>query len=211
MLPTPHLDRLRTQLRQMPELITLAHLALLPGSGRRGARVSGATRTAPLPCRIDVLSAIGPTSAAAVTDPYGDQAVEPGLGILAGWAQVVLDDRRRANDWSAWARPHGRATERTVSVAIKVLLLHLDWSADRPYARDLAEEIGQLHAHLNRITGQPFAGLARRQPCPRCHLLTVAVRPDGMRECSSPDCWAVLSEQEYADRAEQALAELAAA
>ncbi|MER5350614.1 hypothetical protein ABT093_09810 [Kitasatospora sp. NPDC002551] len=210
MLPAPHLDRLRTQLGQLPELITLAHLALLPGSGRRGARVSGATRTAPLPCRLDVLSLLGPT-ATAVHDPHGDQDPAPGLDLLTSWARVVIDDRQRANDWSGWVRPVGHDGERTVSVAVKVLLLHLPFAASRPYARDLAEEIGRLHAHLNRITGSPLAGPARRQPCPRCHLLTITTRPDGMRECSSPDCWAVLSEQEYADRAEQVLGELAAA
>lgn len=211
MIPAPIVNRLRSQLNELPELITLTPLALLPSSGQRGARVSGATRTAPLPCRVDVLSVIGPTSAA-VHDPHGDQDPTPGLDLLASWARAVIDDRQRANDWTGWARPAGREGERTVSVAVKVLLLHLDFAASRPYARDLAEEIGRLHAHLNRITGWPLqTGPARRRPCPRCHLLTVTVRPDGMRDCSNPDCWAVLSADEYADRAKQTLAALAAA
>jgi hypothetical protein len=211
MLPAPHLDRLRTQLQQLPELITLTHLALLPGSGRRGARVSGATRTAPLPCRVDVLSLIGPT-APAVHDEHGDQDDTPGLDLLAEWARAVIDDRQRANDWSAWVRPAGHDREVTVSRAVKTLLLHLDFAASRAYARDLADEIGRLHSHLNRACGGPLqTGPARRHVCPRCHLMTVTVRPDGMRECSAPDCRAVLTTDEYADRVEQTLSELAAA
>ncbi|WP_224274032.1 hypothetical protein [Streptomyces sp. LS1784] len=211
MLPTPHLDRLRTQLGQLPELIVLAHLALQPGSGRRGARVSGATRTAPLPCRVDVLSLIGPTAEAGVHDDHGDQDQTPGLDLLVDWARTVLEDRQAANDWSGWVRPAGHDWERTVSRAVKVLLFHLDWAAGRPYARDLADEIGQLHDHLNRAAGQPIAAPARRQVCPTCQHLTITIRADGMRECTNDDCRSVRSEQEYADRAEQVLEELAAA
>ncbi|WBP89509.1 hypothetical protein [Kitasatospora cathayae] len=212
MLPAQLVDRLRTQLRQLPELIALAHLALQPGSGRRGARVSGATRTAPLPCRVDVLSLVGPTATDTVHDQHGDQDQTPGLDLLASWARTVIADRQRANDWTAWVRPAGHHWERTVSVAVKTLLLHLDFAASRPYARDLADEIGRLHGHLNRAAGMPIAtDVQRRQACPRCQLLTVTVRPDGMRECSALDCQAVLSGQEYADRAERTLAELTAA
>ncbi|MQS14497.1 hypothetical protein F7Q99_20065 [Streptomyces kaniharaensis] len=211
-LPAPLVDRLRTQLAQMPELITLAHLALAPGSGRRGARVSGATRTAPLPCNPGTLSLIGPTATDTVHDEYGDQDQTPGLSLLSTWARTVIDDRQRANDWTGWTRPAGHERERTVSVAVKVLLLHLDWAATRPYARDMADEIGRLHGHLNRAAGYPIAPTPQpRQVCPRCQLMTVTVRPDGMRECSTLDCRAVLSADEYADRAECTLAELAAA
>ncbi|MBV6697466.1 hypothetical protein KV557_10050 [Kitasatospora aureofaciens] len=211
MLPAPIVDRLRTQLAQVPELITLAHLALLPGSGQRGARVSGATRTAPLPCRVDVLSLLGPT-AATVHDDHGDQIAEPSLGILHGWCQVVLEDRRRANDWTAWTRLPGSDHEATVSLATRYLLFHAEFAATRPYARELADEVSALHRHLNRVTGWPIAPTRHaRQVCPRCQLMTVTVRPDGMRECSALDCRAVLSTQEYTDRAEQVIAELAAA
>jgi hypothetical protein len=212
MLPTPIVDRLRTRLGQLPELITLAHLALQPGAGRRGARVSGATRTAPLPCNPGMLSLIGPTATETVHDEYGDQDDTPGLDLLVGWARTVIDDRQRANDWTGWVRPAGYEWERTVSVAVKLLLFHLDFASSRPYARDMADEIGRLHGHLNRATGFPIAPTAqRRQVCPRCHLMTIAVRTDGMRECSGLDCQAVLSAQEYADRAERTLAGLAAA
>jgi hypothetical protein len=217
MLPAPAITRLRTQLGQLPELITLTHLALLPGSGRRGARVSGATRTAPLPCRLDVLSLVGPT-AAAVTDPHGDQDDTPGLDLLVGWARAVIDDRRRANDWTGWSVPGSNWLypldwrESDVSLAVAYLQLHLPFAAGRTYARDLADEIGQLHRVLNRITGWPLApARTARQVCPRCHLMTVSVRPDGMRECATIDCRAVLTADEYADRAERVLAELQAA
>ncbi|NUP53389.1 MAG: hypothetical protein HOW97_39615 [Catenulispora sp.] len=212
MLPAPIVDRLRTQLGQLPELITLAHLALQPGSGRRGARVSGATRTAPLPCRVDVLSLVGPTATDTVHDQHGDQDQTPGLDLLVTWARTVLEDRQAANDWTAWVRPAGHDWERTVSVAVKLLLFHLEFAAGRAYARDMADEIGRLHGHLNRATGMPIAStVQRRQVCPTCQHLTVTVRPDGMRECSNEDCQAVRSQDEYNDRAERTLAELAAA
>ena len=215
MLPAPHLDRLRTQLGQLPELITLARLALAPGSGRRGARVSGATRTAPLPCRVDVLSLVGPTATDTVHDEHGDQDDTPGLDLLTSWARTVIDDRQRANDWSGWFRVSSGLhpldwRESNVSLAIGYLLLHLPFAAARPYARDMADEIGRLHGHLNRAAGQPIAAPAQRKVCPTCQHLSITIRPDGMRECSNEDCQAVRSQDEYNDRAEQVLAELAA-
>ncbi|MEU1506456.1 hypothetical protein [Kitasatospora sp. NPDC005748] len=217
MLPTPAVDRLRTQLGQMPELIVLAHLALQPGSGRRGARVSGATRTAPLPCRLDVLSAIGPT-AAAVHDQHGDQDPTPGLDLLASWARVVIADRQAANDWTGWFYPGSRMLhplgwqEADVSLAVGYLLLHLDFAADRLYARDLADEISQLHRHLTGITGwTPAPPRPVRTVCPCCDLLTVGERTDGIRQCTNPACRAELTGDQHAALVDQRLAELAAA
>jgi hypothetical protein len=211
MLPAPAVTRLRTQLGQLPELIVLAHLALLPGAGRRGARVSGATRTAPLPCRLDVLSLVGPT-ASAVHDQHGDQDSTPGLDLLTSWARVVIADRQTANDWTGWTLLAGPEHEITVSRAVKYLTFHAEFAAGRLYARDLADEIGQLHRHLTGITGwTPAPTSTRRQVCPRCHLMTISVRPDGMRECATIDCRAVLTADEYEDRAERVLAELQAA
>ncbi|MFD0347311.1 hypothetical protein ACFQ0M_17130 [Kitasatospora aburaviensis] len=130
---------------------------------------------------------VGPTAASTVRDDHGDQDQTPGLDLLAGWARTVLDDRQRANDWTGWVRPAGHDWERTASRAVKVLLLHLDWAATRQYARDLADEIGRLHGHLNRVSGTPFTtGPARRHVCARCKLMTATIRPDGMCECSAP-------------------------
>ncbi|MFB7672910.1 hypothetical protein ACFC26_16030 [Kitasatospora purpeofusca] len=208
MLPAPQAHHLRDQLTELPELIAHTGIALLPGAGDRGARVSGATRTPPLPCRLTALDDLGPR-----------RDDTPTLSILTSWATAVLDDRRRANDWSAWAildtparAPYTLDSEYDAIVAAAYLRFHLDYAAGRVYAADMADEIGALHQHLSRVTGwyrRPRP--ARRRPCPRCRLLTVTVRDDGMHCCSNPDCWAVLSEAEYADRAEQALAELAAA
>ncbi|MFD5081876.1 hypothetical protein ACFWOG_04440 [Kitasatospora sp. NPDC058406] len=205
MLTPAATTRLARELTEIPELIVRTHLALQPAAGRRGARVSGATRTAPLPCRLDVLSTIGPT-AAAVHDGHHDQAATPSVGILAGWAEVVLDDRRRANDWSAWVRPASGATERTASVAIKVLLLHLDFAAQRDYARDLANEVTDLHRHLARVTGwTPAPPRPVRIVCPLCDLLTVGERTDGIRQCTNPACQHELTIEQYQVLAEQRL------
>ncbi|MFE6868335.1 hypothetical protein ACFVFS_17435 [Kitasatospora sp. NPDC057692] len=211
MLTTPQTHHLRDQLTELPELIAHTGIALLPGAGDRGARVSGATRTPPLPCRLNALDDLGPR-----------RDNTPTLSILASWAATVLDDRQRANDWSAWTvlpvparAPYTLDSEYDATTATTYLLHHLDYAAGRAYAVDMADEISQLHHHLSRVTGWHRQDRpARRRPCPRCRLLTVVIRPDGMRECSSPDCWAVMSEAEYAaaaDRAEHVTAELAAA
>lgn len=203
---------LRTQLTQLPELLAWAHLALLPGSAPRGGRVTGATRTAPLPCRADVLSLLGPAATGAVHDEYGDQ--DGGVtvdGLLADWVRAIIAERQAANDWTGWVRLPGRLDEATATVAVRYLLFHHDWAVGRVFAGTYAAEIGQLHRTLNGMTGMPLAGRPVRMACPKCRGLTISERSDGMRQCCDPDCAAVLSRDEHAERAEQVLAELAVA
>ncbi|MFG3050345.1 hypothetical protein ACGFZP_05225 [Kitasatospora sp. NPDC048239] len=207
MLPAPYLDRLRTQLQQLPELIAHAHLALLPGAGPRGARVSGATRTPPLPCRLDVLDDLGPR-----------RDNTPTLGLLTSWAETVLDDRRRANDWSAWAilptptrAPYELDSEHQARTAIQYLLFHLAFAATRTYATDLADEAGQLHRHLSEVTGwyrldKPARRRALALPCPRCGLLSLSQAEGDDIRCSDDVCGVIMRQTEYDARVEDYLA-----
>lgn len=199
MLDATAATRLDRQLRELPEILAHAYLALLPGAGARGARVTGATRSAPLPCNLGVLDALAP----------GPTEDVPSADILVTWARVVVDDRRAANDWSAWARMPQLHREAPASVAIKYLTFHARFAATRYYAPDLAREIDALHRHLNRIARHPIK-TARpvRTPCPDCTLLSLCERTDGVRECLS--CRETYSPAEYADRTEQLLTELAA-
>ena len=81
-------ETLHTELTDLAELVVRAHLALMPGSGPAGPRVSGATREAPLPCNPYVLSLLGPGSAGGLVH-RGDQTDHPSIGAVIGWARYV--------------------------------------------------------------------------------------------------------------------------
>jgi ribosomal protein L37AE/L43A len=200
MLTPAAADRLRTQLAQIPELLTYAHLALLPGAAPQGGRVSGGSTEAPLPLRLDVLDLLGPR--------HDD---EPGPDLLASWAETVIADRQRANDWTGWVRvPYTLTRERSASLAVRYLLLHHPFAITRPYARDYAAEIGALHRALDRTAGRPIPhARPARMACPHCQMITVMERTDGIRECIN--CRAEMSPAEHQGLAEQILAENAAA
>lgn len=200
MLDSTAATRLTRQLTELPEILAFTYLALMPGSAPRGGRVSGDTRTAPLPCRLDVLDALAP----------GNVDDTPVVGLLQSWARVVIDDRRAANDWTAFTLLPTVPREVDASVAIKYLQFHLPFAITRVYAPDLADEIGRLHRHLDRVAGHPIK-TARpvRTPCPSCQLLALCERTDGVRECLS--CRETFSPDEYGGRVAQLLAELQAA
>lgn len=192
--------RLTRQLDELPEILAFAYLALLPGTAPRGGRVSGATRTAPLPCQLGTLSdlAPGPTEDVPVAD------------VLQLWARLVRADRRAANDWTAFVRLPAIHGEIPASTALKILRFHLPFAATRPYAADLAREIDELHRHLDRVARHPIKSARPvRTPCPGCQMITLCERTDGWRECLN--CRNAFSPAEYDDRAGQLLAELDAA
>ncbi|PBC80141.1 hypothetical protein BX265_4977 [Streptomyces sp. TLI_235] len=195
-------ETLRTQLEQIPLLLTRAHLALAPGSGPAGPRVSGATRTPPLPCRLHVLDLL-----AARTDDG------PGPDLLTAWAGAIIDDRQRANDWTGWVRvEHRLDDEAPESLAVRYLLLHHPFAIARDYARQYATGIDRLHQALNRAAGDAIApARPARMVCPRCQLMTMTEEPDGRRVCADPGCWVVLTRAEYERRAEHVLGDRAAA
>ncbi|MFD5916191.1 hypothetical protein ACFVYP_06975 [Kitasatospora sp. NPDC058201] len=197
MLTPAATTRLHRQLAELPEILTHTYLALLPSTTTRGTRVSGATRTPPLPVRLDTLDAL--------TDP-----TEPSVDILGSWASTVLDDRARANDWTAWVKLPAIPGELPASTSIKILAFHVPFAAQRVYAADLAAEIGTLHAHLNRVARYPIrSARPTRTPCPACQLLALCERTDGWRECLH--CRTELSPTDYVARAEQLIAELRSA
>lgn len=204
-------DRLHLQLAQLPKLITLAHLALLPGSAPAGPRVSGATREAPLPCRADILSLLGPTSTGGQLHA-DDQAEHPNVRAVIGWARHVIAARQQANDWTGWVRPaYAMERETPVSVAIRYLLLHHYWTVRQEFAAGLADDVRQLHSALNRATGEPLLTRLHRTVCPRCQGLTVQEQADGRLSCADPDCAIVVTRDEYEARAVRVLEEIAAA
>lgn len=192
--------RLDRQLRELPEILAHAYLALLPGSGARGARVTGATRSAPLPCNLSALDALAPGPAEDV----------PTIDLLVSWAITVVRDRQHANDWSAWTRLPQLHREAPASIALKHLQFHARFATTRDYATDLAREIDALHHHLDRIARHPIRSARPvRTPCPACTLLSLCERTDGVRECVA--CRTEFSPAEYETATEQTLRELNAA
>jgi len=202
MLTPAAATRLHRQLTELPELIAYAHLALMPGSGPRGGRVSGATRTAPLPCRADVLSLLGPTAPGAVHDPYGDQTgPTPIPGTIASWVQIHLEESEHPLDDATLGGQLRYLSSRPV----------LAWAVLQRWADDYAHEIDQAHRVL-----QPLAMLrARRRrlqlPCPReaCGLLALTQVDGDDIECGA--CGLRLRQGEYDHHAERYLLELNAA
>jgi hypothetical protein len=194
--------RLHRQLTELPELLAHAHLALQPGSAPRGGRVSGATRTAPLPCRADVLSLLGPAARGTVHDPYGDQdGITPIAGTIQTWARLIAEETHQCLITGTIGGHLQFLTRRTV----------LAWSVLQPWADDYAAEIHGAHRRLT-----PLALLRPRRrmlalPCPQCTMLTLVAEDGRDIECIEPSCRAVLRQHEYDNRAEQYIAELQAA
>ncbi|MFD8596987.1 hypothetical protein ACFV1L_18495 [Kitasatospora sp. NPDC059646] len=184
---TARLDR---HLRDLPELLAYAHLALQPGSTTRSSHVTGATRTAPLPCSINVLSLLGPAASDTVRDPHGDQdGLVPAVGTITAWARLHAEE-------------HGQQPADTnLGTLLAYLTSLLPWAAEQPWADEYANEIADLH---RRCT--PLALLRPRRrlmqlPCPRCHLQSL-VREDGHdAECATPGCGVILRPDEYDQRA----------
>ncbi|MFJ5923871.1 hypothetical protein ACIQF6_14860 [Kitasatospora sp. NPDC092948] len=189
--------QLRQHLTELPELLVRTHLALVPGSTPHTSHVSGGRTEAPLPLNLQALDLLGPRHDS-----------NPGPTQLIGWARYVIWDRRAANDWTGWVPPGSRELhpagwrESAASTAIGCLLLHCEFAAGREYAHDLADDVRATHRALDRTAGgtstlwQPVT-----IPCPRCRLLTMRQRTDGYRECANPDCWAVVSRDEYTNLA----------
>jgi hypothetical protein len=185
---------LRQQLTELPELLVYAHLALEPGSTPAGGRVSGATREAPLPCRLDVLSALGP-SATVTLDDRDQDGQTPILHTIQAWALYI-------------GGQYPALVGRTVGAQITLLLVVHDWACQQDWAPDYAAGIARVHRTAARLGSSPIGRRPVRAACPRCRLRTMQTRQDGCRECCDPDCATVLTPDEYDTRAEKLAGEL---
>jgi hypothetical protein len=184
MLDQPTLDRLRRDLQQAPMLYLSAHLSLQPGAGTRGARVSGGTRTAPLPCRTDLLSHLAPGAI-----DSGDLALPsewPLLSVLDAWARRVNRHRRDG-------RPVLHVDDLT-----GYLLRHLRWSALQPWAEEYALQVHDALGPLRAVA--PTTHRVRRDlavPCRRCHRAGLQeAEGDDRITCTNPSCRATYSGDE---------------
>lgn len=198
--------RLHRQLTELGELLAHAHLAIQPGSAPRGGRVSGATRTAPLPCRVDVLSWLGPAPAGrgAVLDQHGDQTgPAPVTATLHGWVRLVEEESRFAD-----------CADYRIGGMLDYLRARnvFTWTAHQPWADEYATEIGDLHRTAQRLAlARPRRRPLPQLPCPRCDLLALVAVDGHDVECTTPGCGVILRPAEVSARAEAILAVLDAA
>lgn len=178
-------DQLRRHLQDLPELYVYASLALEPGSATREGRVTGATRTAPLPCRVDLLSHLAPGGLDSTLD--GDSTgTWPVITVLDAWAHRISRDRR-----------DGRPALH-IQALCWYLLRHLNWSVQQAWADTYAAEIAEAVWPLQAVAPSARMVWRRHQVfCPRCHRLTLIERQGAANiECSNEACKAVLTPAE---------------
>ncbi|MCG6499441.1 hypothetical protein [Kitasatospora sp. A2-31] len=203
MLDFPAASRLARELAELPDLAAWAKLATTPGSAPRGGRVSGATRTAPTPLRLDVASYLGPASPGNVRDPYGDQdGSTPLAGTLAAWVRIHVEE-------STLGAPR--------SGSIGDLLAYLGrrdvlaWTVHQLWADEYAAEIHNAWRTLDAYAATRPRRRALQLPCPRCGLLSLFQQDGQDAECGNESCRAVLRPDDYDRRVTQYLAVLDAA
>lgn len=191
--------QLRRDLSDLPELLVYAELALLPGrSGGQAGHVTGATRTAPLPVRADVLSLLGPAPSGRVTGHPDDQVGPPPvLAVIASWAELVVETS--AADLTEAS--HQSLSTATTGDQIRTLQATLAWAARQDWARDYATEIRRIVRQLSPLALAAPSSRPLPLPCPRCHRLTLAISPGADPSCTDTDCARVLRPAEYQDHA----------
>ncbi|MER7151235.1 hypothetical protein [Streptomyces lydicus] len=150
--------RIAEHLADLPVLHAELAEHLAPSRGGDGGRAG--TRTAPIPCSLEVLS---------LTSRGGIE------GVLAGWEAST----RELLGWDA-APP--RTVDLSVGVSARFLAVNLTWICDHhPAVDDLARELAALTAHARRIlTGdRPERRIAVACPCG--HTLRVTISTPGAR------------------------------
>lgn len=176
MLDQPATDRLRRDLQQAPLLYLYAHLALQPGAQARGGRVTGGTRTAPLPCPVALLSHLAP--GAIDSDDDAQPHDWPLLSVLDAWARKVNRHQRDG-------RPQLHVDDLT-----HYLLRHLRWTVLQPWAGEYALQVDDAMGPLYAVA--PTTRRVQRDlalPCQRCHragLQELEGTPSII--CSNPAC-----------------------
>ncbi|MFE0039410.1 hypothetical protein [Streptomyces sp. NPDC059015] len=184
------------QMRHWLQQIPAAMVVLRDGSMQRertgdtGGR--GGTRTAPLPCREDVLNLIGPAASGTVRDPHGDQhGQRPIIDTLGSWVRLVCEERR-LNGPARWTE---------VDLATW-LIRHVGWASTRLWVTDLHRELFDMACAIRSATRTGITTKALSRPCPRCEeLLLQRTDHDLYNRCTNEACEAVFTDAELNDDA----------
>ncbi|MFG3228139.1 hypothetical protein ACGF07_25605 [Kitasatospora sp. NPDC048194] len=196
-------SRLARELAEIPLLAAWAQLSVMPGAGRRGARVSGATRTPPAPLVMHVASYLGPAAPGDVRDPHGDQdGIVPLAGTVATWARIHVEESDLGGPES------GRLDDLLAYLGRRDVLA---WSVLQMWADEYAAEIHGAWCTLDRLAAVRPRWRALQLPCPRCKLYSLSQLDGDDIRCGNESCWAVLRQDEYDQRAEAYLNALNAA
>jgi Zn finger protein HypA/HybF involved in hydrogenase expression len=154
-------DRAGVQLRELPALYEKLGECLAPGRAGDSGKVSGATRTAPIPVSLAALDLRGPGGMTSTL-----LSIEDSWRTALGWGHPVRTDGTRV--FSA-----GRSNpELDLPKVVRFLTNNLPWACDRyeEAAYDLAE-IGKLHSRAQAV----ISGVRRRRvPLGCCPTLTPA-------------------------------------
>lgn len=155
-------DRIRDNLDALPQLYR--DLAEVLAPGRRGGDGRTGTRSAPMPCSLDVL----------------DLRSRGGLeGVLAGWAADLCEREQ-------WTFPQYGTVEAAVEAYAGILLINLPMICDEhPAVRELAEEIRSVANQARRlVTGErPPRRIGVQCACG--HVLRITLDVPGAR---CPSC-----------------------
>lgn len=151
-------ERMADALRELPQLYRQLAAALLPS--RRGGDGRSATRTAPIPCSLDVL------------DLRGRGGIE---GVVGGWARDLCEREQ-------WDIPAYQSVIAIVDWGCGVLLANLTVICDEHDAvKEIAAELAQITGQARRIvTGEKpprKIGVA----CNCGHVLRVTLDTAGVR------------------------------
>ncbi|WP_406431576.1 hypothetical protein [Streptomyces sp. NBC_01589] len=181
----PCRNRIRGVLLALPEAVVQTWMARhRVQRGNSSERVS-ASKEAPLPLRLDVLSLLGP-SGDEVLSGEDQEGPVPVVGILNAWADLVAEQTRQS--------PVGH----TVSTLTQFLLDHVEWACRQEWVADFAAELKKLLKTLRQVSGIEPVRILLPVACPTCDLRTM-LREEGSgwaAECRY--CPAVkLSAREY--------------
>lgn len=151
-------DRMRANLEALPALYRQLADVLTPG--RRGGDGRTGTRTAPLPCSLEVL------------DLRNRGGIE---GVVGGWARDLCEREQ-------WTIPDYRSVQAVIDWAVKILVVNLPAiCAEHPAVKEIAAELRSVRAQAERlVTGEPAP---RRVPvqCSCGHILRVTLDTPGER------------------------------
>ncbi|SDZ55330.1 hypothetical protein SAMN05216215_109720 [Saccharopolyspora shandongensis] len=154
----PCAERMRRWLREIDDYA--ATLTTAPGRGGDGGRRSPGYGSRP-PANLDVIAALDPRSVAHVIGPDDtDDATRSIIGTvnrLCGWVHSEL---RRLD-----ADHHAPPRELTITRGTGWLRGYIDWCTRQVWADDLADDLRELHAQVQRLAGNSTRPLA---PCWDC-------------------------------------------
>ncbi|MGW1680534.1 hypothetical protein [Saccharopolyspora sp. NPDC002376] len=154
----PCAERMRCWLREIDDYA--ATLTTAPGRGGDGGRRSPGYASRP-PANLDVIAAFDPRSVGHVIGPddtdSATRSIIGTIGRLCGWVHSEL---RRLD-----ADHHAPPRELTITRGTGWLRGYIDWCTTQPWADDLADDLHELHAQVQRLAGNSTQPLA---PCPDC-------------------------------------------